>query len=99
MWRQDLNRYTLGGRGNYARSQRTETDNNTIVYAQYDRFLSKKWYALANTSFENNRFADITLRTTIGAGLGYQWLDTARTKLAWKPASPTCIPTSRVSPP
>lgn len=82
VWRQALNRYTLGGRGNYASSRGAETDNNTIVYAQYDRFLSKKWYALANTSFENNRFADITLRTTIGAGLGYQWLDTARTKLA-----------------
>ena len=82
VWRQARNRYTLGGRGTYASSHGTETDNNTIVYAQYDRFLSKKWYALANTSFENNRFADITLRTTIGAGLGYQWLDTARTKLA-----------------
>ena len=80
--RRDKNRYTLGGRGNYAQSQDTETENNTIVYAQYDRFLSKKWYVLANTSFENNRFSDINLRLTVGAGVGYQWLDTQRTKLA-----------------
>lgn len=80
--RQGRHRYTLGGRGNYASSDGAETDNNTIVYGQYDRFFSKKWYVTANTSFENNRFADIDLRFTGGAGLGYQWLDTARTKLA-----------------
>ena len=80
--RRDKNRYTLGGRGNYAQSQDAETENNTIIYAQYDRFLSKKWYAFANTSFENNRFSDINLRVTGGAGVGYQWLDTERTKLA-----------------
>ena len=37
---------------------------------------------LANTSFENDRFSDIYLRFTGGAGLGYQWFDTERTKLA-----------------
>ncbi len=80
--RQARNRYTLGGRGNYASSRDTETESNTIVYAQYDRFLSKKWYVSANTSFENDRFSDIYLRFTGGAGLGYQWFDTERTKLA-----------------
>ena len=80
--RQGKNRYTLGGRGNYARSLDTETENDTIIHAQYDRFVSKKWYAFANTSFENNRFSDIYLRFTGGAGLGYQWFDTERTKLA-----------------
>jgi putative salt-induced outer membrane protein YdiY len=82
VWRQDRNRFTAGARGNYARSRGAETDNNTIVYGQYDRFLTKKWYALATASFENNPFADIALRSTIGAGLGYQWFDTPRTKLA-----------------
>jgi putative salt-induced outer membrane protein YdiY len=80
--RQGRNRYTLGGRGNYANSNDEDTDNNTVIYGQYDRFLTKKVYAYANTSFENNRFTDIYLRTTLGAGVGYQWLDTERTKLA-----------------
>jgi putative salt-induced outer membrane protein YdiY len=80
--RQGKNRYTLGGRGNYANSNDEDTENNTIVYGQYDRFLSKKWYAYANASFENNRFSDLYLRSSAGAGVGYQWLDTDRTRLA-----------------
>jgi putative salt-induced outer membrane protein YdiY len=88
--RQGKNRYTLGGRGNYASNQSAETDNNTIVYMQYDRFLSKKWYAYANASFENDRFSDIRLRTSVGGGLGYQWIETPRTNLALE-AGPTYV--------
>ena len=79
---QDVNRYTVGGRGDYGSANGTQNQDDTIVYGQYDRLLSKKWYAYANASLENNRFADIYLRAVGGVGLGYQWLDTERTKLA-----------------
>ena len=79
---QDVNRYTVGGRGDYGSANGTQNQDDTIVYAQYDRILSKKWYAYANASLENNRFADIYLRAVGGVGVGYQWLDTERTKLA-----------------
>jgi putative salt-induced outer membrane protein YdiY len=88
--RHGKNRYTLGGRGKYASSNDGETDNNTVLYGQYDRFLSKKWYAYANASFQNDRFSDIRLRTTLSAGLGYQWLATKRTNLALE-AGPTYV--------
>ena len=52
------------------------------AYAKYDRFLSKKWYAYLNTTFEHDRFKDLELRSTVGAGTGYQVLDTTRTHLA-----------------
>ena len=80
--RQGKNRYTLGGRGTYGSDSGKETDNNTIVYAQYDRFVSKKWYGWGNLNLQNDRFDDVRLRAVGGAGVGYQWFDTERTKLA-----------------
>lgn len=50
--------------------------------AQYDYFFSKKVYGLAQASAENDLLADIHLRTTIGAGLGYQWREDAKLKFA-----------------
>ena len=79
---QDANRYSLGGRGDYGSANGTQNQDDTIIYGQYDRLLSKKWYAYVNASLENNRFSDIYLRTVGGVGVGYQWLDTERTKLA-----------------
>jgi len=66
------NRFTVGGWGNYATDQGTETESNSLIYGKYDRFLSRKWYAYANTSFENDKFRDIYLRSTVGVGSGYQ---------------------------
>jgi len=80
--RQGKNRYTLGGRGVYGSDSGEETDNNTILYAQYDRFVSKKWYSYGNVNLQNDKFDDIKLRAVGGAGVGYQWFDTERTKLA-----------------
>jgi putative salt-induced outer membrane protein YdiY len=80
--RRGKNRYTLGGRGNYATDRGTETESNAMAYAKYDRFLTGKWYLYANTSFENDRFKDLQLRTTLGAGTGYQFFDTPRTILS-----------------
>jgi putative salt-induced outer membrane protein YdiY len=80
--RQGKNRYTLGGRGMYGSDSGEETDNNTFLYTQYDRFVSKKWYGYGNMNLQNDKFDDIRLRSVGGAGGGYQWYDTDRTKLA-----------------
>jgi len=71
-----------GGTGDYAGANGVQNQDDTIIYGQYDRLLSKKWYAYINASLENNRFNDIELRTIGGVGVGYHWLDTERTRLA-----------------
>ncbi len=91
--RRGKNRYTLGGRGDYARADGAESVNDTVLTAQYDHLLSKKWYVYANTSLENNRFSDIYLRAVGGLGVGYQWLDTERTRLALE-AGPSYVYTN-----
>jgi len=80
--RKARDRYTLGGRGNYTEDRGTETESNATVYGKYDRFLSEKWYLYANTSFENDKFKDLQLRSTLGVGTGYQFFDTPRTSLS-----------------
>lgn len=76
------NRVTIGGALNWASDNGTESTNNAIAYGKYDHFISDKWFAYANTSFETDRFQDLDLRTTIGAGMGYQFIETERTQLS-----------------
>jgi putative salt-induced outer membrane protein YdiY len=49
---------------------------------KYDRFLTKSLYYLLSTRVLGDTLADIELRYTVGAGLGYQILDDATTKLS-----------------
>lgn len=46
---------------------------------KYDYFLSKRWYVLATVSVLGDTQADLDLRFTGGAGLGYTWIEDART--------------------
>jgi putative salt-induced outer membrane protein YdiY len=65
----------------HARDKDVETARNWSITGKYDRFLTSRLYANANANFTNDTFRDIDLRTALGAGLGYQVIDTARTKL------------------
>lgn len=58
---------------------RHETGANSVVTTdrsrlsgKYDRFLSKRHYLYAQGILEQDRLASINLRTTLGAGSGYQ---------------------------
>ncbi|HTO52458.1 MAG TPA: DUF481 domain-containing protein [Myxococcota bacterium] len=48
---------------------------------QYDYFFSKKLYGYGNAGGEKDRIADLDLRFTAGAGLGYQWFESEQ--LTW----------------
>ncbi len=76
------NRTTLGAEANRSETDGTQTESNWLAYLAYDHFISEKWYAYASTSAENDKFKDINLRTTIGAGAGYQFFETDETNLS-----------------
>lgn len=65
-------RYTVGGNFNRAEDHGADTLFNSRAYAKYDHFFSRKWYGYANVGLENDRFRDLRLRSTVGAGSGYQ---------------------------
>lgn len=75
-------RYTLGFQWNFAQETGVITQRRTLARAQYDKFISEKMYWLANVSFEADSQADLDLRTIAGFGLGYQFKDTEKFKLA-----------------
>lgn len=66
------NRYKIGGELNKEESDGTTTSQNWLAYGNYSHFLSKKWYLYADTLFEHDELKDLDLRSTLGAGAGYQ---------------------------
>lgn len=76
------NRYTVGGVFNRAEDWGRNTQFNSHVYGKYDRFLTEQWYGYINSSFENDRFRDLRLRSMAGAGSGYQLFETPSLNLS-----------------
>ena len=77
MWR-----YVLGGEGTRARDNGYVSASNGRVYTNYDWFFRPKMFAYVAGSLERDRFKDIQLRSVIGGGYGYQWIETDVTKIA-----------------
>jgi len=46
---------------------------------KYDYFISKKWYALVTSRVLGDTLANLDLRFTGGAGLGYTWIEDSST--------------------
>lgn len=81
-YRREKDRTTLGFLWNYAEEAAGITDRKTQGRAKYDYFFSPKMYGLVQASAENDYQSALDLRTTIGAGLGYQFEDTETWKLS-----------------
>ena len=70
------NRYTLGGEFHRAEDESKRSDDNLRGYMKYDHFMNHKWYLSNDASFEKNELKDLRWRSTLGAGLGYQFWET-----------------------
>ena len=56
--------------------------SRTVVSANHDRFLGEKRFWYLRGSLEHDRFKDIELRSTLGAGYGSRLIDTEHTDLS-----------------
>lgn len=79
--RAGANRYTADAAVTRAKDTGTETARNWTTGLKYDRFLTERLFFNANTILTNDVFRDLDLRTAIGAGIGYQVLNTPRVTL------------------
>ena len=70
------------GKYNYGESDGVKDEENWLFRGKYDFFVTKKFYTYAQTLLESDDFQDLNLRSTAGVGVGYQILDTDRTKLS-----------------
>lgn len=78
-WRSLKNRYRIDGNLEKEESNNIETKDKWQIGGKYDRFFSqsKENYYGARVRFEYDQFADLDLRTTIGAYLGRQFFDSS----------------------
>ena len=79
--RAGANRYTADAAVTRAEDSGTETARNWNAGLKYDRFLTTRLFFNANTILTSDQFRDLDLRTAIGAGLGYQVINTPRVTL------------------
>jgi putative salt-induced outer membrane protein YdiY len=75
-------RFTLRGRWYYAENDNEVSAREAGGSAKYDFFMTEKLYTYANALFDYNPFKDLDLRSTFGAGLGYQFFEDIRKKLS-----------------
>ena len=75
-------RYTLNAEAHQASSTGVTTTANRMLSGQYDKFLNPKDYLFANAKAQVDRQADLTLRSTVGAGYGRQFVETEEKRLS-----------------
>jgi putative salt-induced outer membrane protein YdiY len=70
------NRYSISAAITRAEDNDVETVRHWSGAFKYDRFVSSRLFVNANSIFTNDRFRELDLRTAIGAGIGYQIIET-----------------------
>ncbi len=73
--RDEKNRYTVGAELRYAEDDGEETEDEYMIYGEYDRFISDKLYAGARASYEADDIADLDRRIKVGPYVGYQYFE------------------------
>jgi putative salt-induced outer membrane protein YdiY len=68
-------RVTLGGAYNRASEDNRKTEDNAMGHLKHDYFLTRAFYWYLSGLAERDRFKDLSLRATIGPGLGYQFFE------------------------
>lgn len=76
-------RYWLGGDFNKEKTDGNLTAKEWTAYANYDYFFTKKWFSYVRTKFEHDKFADLDLRSILGAGPGYQFFESDTLNLSF----------------
>ncbi len=80
--RTNINRFRLSGEITRAKDDNELTRESATATSRYDHFVTERLYATTNISLTRDRFRDLRLRTVAGAGMGYQFFETARRNLS-----------------
>lgn len=68
-------RYNVGGDYNREFADDAKTADNWTAYGSARHYMTDQWYGYGSALFEHDEFADMDLRTTLGAGAGYQFFE------------------------
>ena len=75
-WRYIESRHTFALIYQEESADSTTTRNLWRTSYQYDQFFTEQWFAAGNAFYEEDKFKDIDQRSSVGLGLGYQFLET-----------------------
>jgi putative salt-induced outer membrane protein YdiY len=75
-------RLYLEGKYNYGEANGGVTARNWAGQLKYDYFISEKVFLNTSNMIEHDRFQNLQLRTTLGAGPGYQFLSRSDASLS-----------------
>lgn len=75
-------RYRLWAEGTRATEAGTTTESNWRASGSYDWFLRPREFLYARAAFEHDGFRDLELRSQLGGGYGYQFVETPEVKLS-----------------
>lgn len=69
------NTIAFGGEYNKSEAEGVVNKSNWTIRAEYDRDFGvrRRWYATLFNTYENDELADLNLRVTAGAGVGYRF--------------------------
>ncbi len=82
--RGEKKRLTLGGRYSHVENGGDATLDYQLGYIKFDNFINGRLYLHSNGTGVWDKFKDLRLQSTLGLGLGYQFLETAITKLSFE---------------
>lgn len=77
----NIHRFIIGAESHRETNKSKDTVDNDLAFLAYNRFIDKKWYALGNSRYSQDKFKGIKYRYGLGAGLGYQFWDTELSSL------------------
>lgn len=69
-------RHTINFRYDEESASDTTTRNMWRTSYQYDQFFTQQWFVTGNAFYEEDEFKDLDERSSVGLGLGYQFLET-----------------------
>ncbi len=74
--------YLFASQKDKTTSESSTTTDSYLVSGQYDYFLTKKLYLFGRVQAERDRVADLDFRGTGSVGVGYQWIESAKTNFS-----------------
>lgn len=77
-------RHTLALRYQEESADSQTTRNMWRTSYQYDQFLTEQWFATGNAFYEEDEFRELDQRSSVGMGMGYQFLETQYINLLGK---------------
>jgi putative salt-induced outer membrane protein YdiY len=80
--RRKNDRYNLAAQYQKDKSDQVTTAQNWLLRNKYDYFQTEKRYIGASLNFEQDKFADLKLRTSLGPHAGYQFYESKQLNLS-----------------